>query len=407
MPYLTRTLEPSFLDASSQFPVLLLTGPRQVGKTTFLRHVAEPSRTYVTLDDPLVRELAVSDPSLFLQRFPPPLLVDEIQYAPGLLPMIKMRVDRDHRPGAIWLTGSQPVHLMQGVSESLAGRVAIIQLLGFSQAELDGMPGRAPFLPGESGPGTAGDRPPAGLAGVFRRIWLGSYPALHQDPVPRWDLFHGSYVQTYLQRDVRDLARVGDERAFLRFLRACAARTGQLLNLSDFCRDADISQPTARQWLSILVSSGIVFLLEPYHSNVNLRLVKAPKLYMLDTGLAAYLTAWSSPESLEVGAMSGAFLETWVVSEILKSYWHHGRQAPIFFYRDKDGKEIDLLIQAEGVLHPVEIKKTARPTRETVRHFSVLGNLGPVTIGEGALLCFSDLRLPIAPGVEAIPVGSL
>ena len=397
MPYLPRTLEPTFLEASRHMPVLLLTGPRQIGKTTFLRHLAGEERTYVTLDDPGLRELASADPGLFLQRFQPPLLIDEIQYAPQLLPLIKLRVDQERRPGLFWLTGSQQFHLMKGVAESLAGRVGVVQLLGFSQAELTRIPFLPPFLPTEAQLRSREGRPPLQLGELFQRIWRGSFPALHQDPALGRDLFYGSYVQTYLQRDVRDLTHVGNERSFLKFLRACAARTGQLLNLSDLCRDADIAQPTGKNWLSILVSSGIVHLLEPFHSNITKRLIKTPKLYMLDTGLAAYLTEWSSPQNLEAGAMNGAFLETWVVTEILKSYWHNGLRAPLFFYRDKEKREIDLLIHQDQTLYPIEIKKTAKPSREAIRAFPALENLGPTgsRVGPGALICLSELRLPL------------
>ena len=241
---------------------------------------------------------------------------------------------------------------------------------------------------------------------VFQHIWLGSFPALHQTAAPGRDLFYSSYLQTYLQRDVRDLTQVANERSFLRFLRACAARTGQLLNVADLCRDADITQPTGKNWLSILVTSGIVHLLEPFHSNLTKRLIKAPKLYFLDTGLAAYLTAWSTPENLEAGAMNGAFLETWVVAELLKSYWHNGLQAPLTFYRDKDQQEIDLLIQQDQVLYPLEIKKTAHPSREAIRPFSVLENVVPAgfRIGPGALICLSSLRYPLNASVQAVPI---
>ena len=268
-------------------PVLLVTGARQVGKTTLLRHASERRRTYVSLDDPLLLRLAREDPALFMQRFPPPVLIDEIQYAPGLLPHIKMAVDRERKPGLFWLTGSQHFHLMKGVSESLAGRVGVLRLLGLSRRELLGQAGASrPFLPRLAQVYKLRDTGGRlGLGALFDLVWRGSFPAIALDRKADWQLFYGSYVQTYLQRDIRDLARVGDEIAFLRFLRAAAARTGQLLNLSDLARDADVAPNTAKHWLSILHASGIVYLLEPWHTNVAKRMVKAAKLHFLDTGL--------------------------------------------------------------------------------------------------------------------------
>ena len=216
------------------------------------------------------------------------------------------------------------------------------------------------------------------------------------------DLFYSSYVQTYLQRDVRVLARVGDELAFLRFLRAAAARTGQLLNFADLARDADVAPNTAKNWLSILQTAEIVYLLEPYYTNVTQRLVKAPKLYFLDTGLAAYLTAWSSPETLEAGAMSGPLLETWIVAELLKSYWHTGRQPPFYYYRDKDQREIDLLLVQDGLIYPLEIRKTASPGRDDVRQFEALARLG-TPVGPGGVICLVEQPLPLTPTAQAIP----
>lgn len=406
--YLARTLDAYVKKAARQMPVLLVTGARQVGKTTLLRHASGRGRSYVTLDDPLVLRLAREDPLLFLERFPPPVLIDEIQYAPALLPHIKMTVDRIGRPGLIWLTGSQMFHLMKGVSESLAGRVGIVRLLGLSRRELLGQARQSrPFLPlpaqirkqCESGGGL-------GLKALYERIWRGSFPAIALSRKTDRDLFYGSYVQTYLQRDVRDLARVGDQTAFLRFLRAAAARTGRLLNLSDLARDADVAPNTAKQWLSILETSGIVCLIEPYHANVTKRLVKAPKLYFLDTGLCAYLTGWSSPETLEAGALSGAILETWVAAEIMKSYWHNGFSAPLHFYHDKDGKEIDLLIVRDGAIYPLEIKKTAAPARGDVRHFQALERLN-LSVGPGGVICLAPDVLPLSSTAQTIPISAL
>ncbi len=405
--YLPRTAEAFLVDASSRFPVLLVTGARQVGKTTILRHLRSPDRAYVTLDDPLVLSLARSDPALFLQRFPPPVLIDEIQYAPELLPHIKMRVDQDHAPGAFWLAGSQQFHLMKGVSESLAGRVAVIRLLGLSRAEQEGRGALSrPFLPGAAAGPAEPPVAPLDLMGLYRRIWRGSFPAVALDPGMDRDLFYGSYVQTYLQRDIHDLARVGDEMAFLRFLRAAAARTAGLLNLTDLTRDADVAVNTAKHWLSILQASGLVHLLEPWHSNLTKRLVKAPRLFFLDTGLCTYLTGWTSPETLEAGALSGAILETWVFGEMLKGYLHNGRMPPFFYYRDKDGKEVDLLIVQDGRIHPVEVKKTASPGRDDVRHFQALERLG-LPVGPGALVCLASQSLPLTAGVTAIPVAAI
>lgn len=404
MKYIHRTAETTVQKASEQFPVLLVTGARQVGKTTLLKMIADDNRAYTTLDDPLTRSLANDDPALFLQRFSGSVIIDEIQYAPNLLPHIKMIVDQKRESGQFWLTGSQQFHLMKGVSESLAGRVAVINLYGLSQRELLGDYQTTPFIPTNESLDKRDKSPTVLLPDLYNKIWTGSYPALYQpdNPLDR-DLFYSSYVQTYLQRDVRDLANVGDISAFTRFLRASAARTGQLLNIQDLCRDANINQATGKRWLSILEISGLIFLLEPFHSNINKRLVKTPKLYFLDTGLASWLSGWGSAETLEKGAMSGAFLENWVISEIRKNAKSSGN---LFYYRDKDGKEIDLLIQNDGIIHPVEIKKTASPNKDTVRHFKVLDNL-KTPIGRGCIISLAPQRIPITDTIENIPVGML
>lgn len=406
--YISRTLERHFREASTHFPVMLVTGARQVGKTTFLRSISDRERSYVSLDDPRLLELARRDPAMFLQRFPGPVLIDEIQYAPGLLSFIKLAVDAEHQPGRFWLTGSQQFHLRLEVSESLAGRVGILQLLGLSRREQDGTGvDLEPFLPT---PAALAPRLASAadlqLPELYARIWRGSYPALAVDPGLDRDLYYSSYVQTYLQRDVRDLAHVGDEAAFLRFVRACAARTAQLLNLAELARDADIAPNTAKQWLSILKTSGIVHILEPYHTNVTKRLMKTPKLYFLDTGLCAWLTDWTSSRAIEAGAASGAILETWIFGELLRSWCHHGRPAPFYFYRDKDQKEIDLLIVQDDTIHPLEFKKSASPGPDAVRHFRTLTRLDR-PIGPGGVICLAPLSLPLQDGVVTIPVGAL
>jgi predicted AAA+ superfamily ATPase len=410
--YCPRTLEHYLRTVSKQFPILLVTGARQVGKTTLFRELGGTDRSYVTLDDYDVLTLAKEEPALFFQKYPPPLTIDEIQYAPGLLPYIKMMVDNNRVPGLFWLTGSQQFHMMKGVSESLAGRVGIVDLLGLSHTELLGHGHDAtPFLPTQD---MINARviatSPLQLKELYALIWRGSLPAValkdsQGGDVDR-DLFYNSYVRTYLQRDVRDLSKVGDEMAFLRFLRAAAARTGQLLNLADLARDAEISFNTAKNWLSILKTSGIVYLLEPYFINVTKRMVKSPKLYFLDTGLCSYLTEWSSPATLEAGAMSGAILETWILGELLKGYLHNGRRAPFYFYRDKDMKEIDLLIIQDGTVYPLEFKKSASPNRDDVKHFHLLQRLG-MPIGPGGVVCLATESLPLTSTTVSIPIAAL
>jgi len=395
--------------AARQFPVLLVTGARQVGKTTLLRSLAGSSRRYVTLDDPLVLRLAREDPALFVQSYPPPVLIDEVQYAPQILPHIKIAVDARRRAGDFWLTGSQPFHLMKGVAESLAGRVAIFSLLGLSRREALGLPASLPFLPVpprlqrlfESAQSTD-------LLGLYADIWRGSYPALVTQPAMSRDLFYSSYLQTYLQRDVRDLARVGDETAFLRFVRAAAARSAQLLNIAELARDADVAPNTAKAWLSILAASGVVSLLQPWHANLTKRFIKTPKLYFLDTGLAAYLTQWSSPQTLEAGAMAGAMFETWVYGQILRSHAHAGSTASMSFYRDKDQREVDLLIEHDGRLHPVECKKSASPGRDALAGIQTLARSG-VALGPGAVVCMVPEPVPLLrePRITALPAWML
>lgn len=406
--YIQRTLQPIVQKANRQFPVVMVTGARQVGKTTFLRHLTSTTRNYVTLDDPTLLTLAKEEPKLFLERFKPPILIDEIQYAPELLPYIKMDVDNNRQPGRYWLTGSQPFHLMRGISESLAGRVGILNLLGLSQWEILKLPHLgSPFAPGDkSNARKLQATQPLSLEALYKKIWYGSFPAIAINHSADKNLFFSAYIQTYLQRDVRDLAQVGDERAFLRFLRVTAARTGQLLNMADLARDTDISPNTAKHWLSILQTSGIIYLLEPYHNNISKRLIKTPKLYYIDTGLCSYLTQWSDPKTLEAGAMSGAMFETYAIIEILKSYWHNGLQAPLYFYRDKDKKEIDLLIVKNQKIYPVEIKKTAAPNKTILKNFKVLEN-SKEPLEQGAVICMVDTRIPLSSNIDALPINLL
>ncbi len=407
--YLKRTIEKTIRSTAEHFPALLLIGARQVGKTTALRQVAG-ERAYATLDDPRILDMARNDPALFMKRYPPPVLLDEIQYAPEILPYVKMAIDADRKPGNFWLTGSQQFHVMRGVSESLAGRVGILNLFGLSRRESLGLGGgHEPFLPDADAfqeNAVRDSNPKLSHRDLYHQIWRGSFPAMELDSGMNWETFFRSYVQTYLQRDVRVLAAVGDEAAFFRFMRAAAARTGQLLNIALLARDADVAPNTAKKWLSILQASGVVHLLEPYHANVIKRMVKTPKLYFLDTGLAAYLTEWTSPEVLEAGAMSGAFLETWMFGEILKSWAHNGLTPSFYYYRDKEQKEIDLVIVRDGVAYPVEFKKTAAPDRRMAAHFALLEKTG-LRVGTGAVVALTDAAMPLTSAAWGIPAGWL
>ena len=412
---LDRTLKQSVLKLSTMFPVIMVTGPRQVGKSTLLEACAQDQgthgvkRNYVTLDDYSARDLAVNDPALFLQQWPAPVIIDEIQYAPGLLSAIKVEVDRHKQPGMYWLTGSQKFALMKGVTESLAGRVGLLDLLGLSQAELTGRANVCkPFVPNEAmslNSTTPKDRSST-LEAVYNRIWLGAFPQLNQFGPGARDTFYRSYIQTYIERDVQHILRVTDHITFSRFLSAVAANTGQLLNLASLARDIGVDNKTIKSWLSILETSGLIYLLQPYFSNLNKRVVKAPKLYFLDTGLAAYLTRWPDAASLQAGSLSGAILETWVVSEIIKSYWHNGKEAPLFYYRDSDMREVDLLIESGDTLYPVEIKRTATPTRHACRQFPVIETLGK-RLGHGAVICLIESPLKLSTSVTAISALSL
>ncbi len=398
--YIERTVENTIKNYSKQFKVVLVTGARQVGKSTVLKH-CDSERNYVSLDDLVERELAVNEPQLFLERHKAPLIIDEIQYAPNLLSYIKLEVDKSDTKGLYWLTGSQQFHLMKNVSESLAGRVGIIDLMGLSLSEINKKIYYKPFSTSleyiEDKRNYAKDYT---SSDTFKIIYNGSFPALNNEESMDRDAFYNSYLRTYIERDIRDLSVISDEMRFLNFVRIVAARTGQVLKYSELAKDAGISQPTAKTWLSILVSSNIVYLLEPYYKNINKRMTKMPKIYFLDTGLCSYLTGWSSPEVIENGAMNGAFFETFVVSEILKSYRHNGKRPALYWYRDTVQKEIDLLIEENGKLHPIEIKLTANPAKSMVKNFDVVPDMGL-----GALICLSKKDMPLIEDVNVIPIS--
>ena len=385
---------------------MLVTGPRQSGKTTLLTHLAEKGRKYITLDDPDIRRMARNDPALFMQRYTPPVLIDEIQYAPEILPYIKMAADQSKRRGDFWLTGSQMFHMMKNVSESLAGRVGIVRLSGLSLSEINKTDSEAFTTDSKRLMERVNRVKKTGLNEIFGLIFKGAMPALYNDDPPELEDFYRSYINTCLQRDIKDLTQVADEVSFYNFMTLAAARTAKPVNYDDLAREAGISAPTAKKWLSILVSSHLAVLVQPYHNNALKRAIKTPVLHFLDTGLCAYLLKWSSAETLEAGPMSGAFFESWVFSEIYKSYLNAGKEPPLYYYRDKEKREIDILIYNNAVLYPIEVKKAASPGKEVVRDFSALNPAADpekfgdmeqfkVEIGGGAVVCMANELLPI------------
>ena len=404
--YIQRAMEERIEKLAGFFPVLMICGPRQVGKTTMLKELAGRwvrQVNYVTLDFPQVRALAKEDPELFLQQYVPPVIIDEIQYAPELLPYIKVRVDEKPEKGQYFLTGSQMFHMMRNVSESLAGRVGILTLYSLSQSEMEGRENKA-FLPSDVKM-TGGN---LNVSEIFERIYKGSMPAVQVNEGMPVEEYYGSYMQTYLERDIRDLVKIKDESRFLKFIACVAARTGQEVVLADLSRDTEIDGKTAENWLSLLQSSGLIYLLPPYYNNTIKRIVKRPKLYFMDTGLACYLSLWNNPRALELSAMAGAMFETYVISEIIKSYANAGidTRNRLCYYRDNNNKEIDLIILENGKAYPVEIKKSANPGKSAVKHFGVLEDMG-LDVGEGAVVCMSPMILPIDEKNRCVPVGCI
>ncbi len=392
MEYISRHMEEQILKLSKSYAAILVTGPRQAGKTTMLRSLADAEgrgRKYVTLDDLSARDMAKNDPALFLQLYQPPVLIDEVQYAPELFTYIKIHIDQYHNPGDFWMTGSQIFRLMRGVQESLAGRVALLHMSPMSQREIIGV-ACVPFT-------TELDQllvqskqlPPVTTPELFERIWKGCMPGLVSGRYTDRNIYYSSYLSTYVERDVRELSGNIDALKFNRFVTAVAARTSQLLNYKALADDADIDMATAKNWVNILETLGIIFLLHPYSNNVLKRTIKTPKVYFYDTGLVCYLTKWSSPEVAESGAMSGALLENFTVSEIMKGYQNAGLEPYLYFYRDRDAKEIDVIMEGDGKLCPLEIKKTATPDKRLTRVFGVVDR-SPLERGVGAVLCMAE-----------------
>ena len=406
--YIKRHAENTVRELSKMFGAVLVAGPRQVGKTTMLEKITSGIK-YVTLDDPIVRAGAEEESGTFFKDNPPPVFVDEIQKAPALFEQIKLHLDRERKKGQFFMCGSQQFKMMKGVSESLAGRIGLITLLGFSMREIYDIECDTPFLPTEAYFAERKEQlADISYDTVWHKIHRGSMPELYENPDFDWQMFYGSYVRTYIERDVRELSEIGDTVKFTKFMIAAAASTGQLLNLASLARDVGISQPTAERWLSILVTSNIVYLLQPYSNNITKRAVKTPKLYFLDTGLAAYLTKWNTPEVLKNGAMAGAFFESFVISEIIKSYYNKGiLEPPLYFYRDKDMNEIDLLIEENGTLYPIEMKKHADPQKNDINAFSLIDKIPGMQRGTGGVVCLYDKLITLRGNDKVIPVNYL
>jgi len=404
MTYLKRSLERKFTHMNDFFKVLLITGARQVGKTTMLRHLSEgQNRTYVTMDDLMVRNLAKTDPALFFQTYKPPIIIDEVQYAPELFSQIKLLCDQSEETGLFWLTGSQQFEMMKNVQETLAGRVGILELYPLSKHEKSGI-----FFENELDFSLAcfQERQKKtnknDIVDIFEHIWRGGMPqVMHADDEQR-TAYYSAYINTYIMRDVAELGGVRDVLSFNRFLTACAALISEQLNYKKLADIVEISQPTAKEWLHLLEGMGIVYLLRPYANNALKRLTKMPKLYFYDTGLAAYLSMWLTQETLMNGAASGHYFENFVVTQILKNYAYSKQKVNMTYYRDANGKEIDVLIENGKLIHPLEIKKAANPDTRAIKNFNILEK-AMLDQGPGGIVCMCEEVFPINEQNSFIP----
>lgn len=404
MQYITRELERKFMQMDSFFKVVLVTGARQVGKTTMLKHLAKgTNRTYVTLDDLMARELAQTDPALFFQTYKPPILIDEVQHAPQLFEHIKLICENIEETGQFWLTGSQQYSMMKHVRETLAGRIGILELYSLSQREKKGILFDKPL---DFSIETLQERQnaisPNDITEVFEHIWRGGMPQVQNADEEMRQEYYSSYVDTYLMRDVAEVGGVTNSAKFMKLLRTCAALTAEQVNYATLATAADISEPTAKDWVRILEGLGIVYLLQPYSNNELKRLVKTPKLYFYDTGLCAYLSMWLTRDTLMNGAASGHYFENYVVTELLKNYAYGKTKANISYYRDSNAKEIDVFVELNGYIHPLEIKKSASPNRKEVKKYELLDKAS-IPRGNGGIVCMCDKPMPIDEKNAFIP----
>ena len=395
MEYITRELERKFLKLNDFFKVILVTGARQVGKTTMLKHLSESSRTYVTMDNAMARELAQNDPVLFFQTYKPPILIDEVQKAPELFEQIKIICDDSDENGLIWLTGSQQYRTMEKVRESLAGRIGILDLYSLSEKEKAGLVFDTELdFSFDSLRVRQSRLPKNDVVRVFNHIWEGGMPQVQGvDDELRQEYFN-SYVDTYLMRDATEAGGITDAVRFRKFLVGCAALVSEQVNYTTLAEAADISQSTAKEWLKLLVGLHIVYLLPPYSNNALKRLSKTPKLYFCDTGLCAYLSMWLTPDTLRNGASSGHYYENYVVMELVKNYAYSKSKANITYFRDSNAKEIDVFVEENDVIHPLEIKKSASPDRREVKKYAVLDKAS-LKRGNGGIICMCEEPIPI------------
>ena len=403
--YIKRHVEDVVNRVRKTYPVTLITGPRQVGKSTMLQNIY-PDIKYETLDNPLLLQSIASDPVGYLKLQGFPFIIDEVQRLPELFISLKYIVDTNKSKGMYFLSGSQKFELMRGVSESLAGRISIIEMLGLSSREIYGDTFTLPFIPTMDYLTSRKSKIPADGKMLWQRIHKGSMPKLYDDDNVEWERYYSDYVNTYIERDVQKLEQVGDTLAFLQFMTAIASRTGELLNMESIAKDVGVSAPTIKKWISVLQKSNLIYLLQPFSLNVSKRIIKTPKVYFTDTGLVAYLCKWLTPETLMNGAMAGGIFETYVISEILKSYYNAGIEPSLYYYRDTNGAEVDLLVYRNGTLYPIEIKKTSSPNIKDIKHFKTMADCyQSVNVGEGGVICTYENLLPLGENNKIIPVN--
>lgn len=397
-----RTITKRIKQVNDTFRVLVLTGPRQVGKSTLLGSLAPDNMTKVSLDDLSLRELAKNDPRMFLETYPAPLYIDEVQYAPELFPYIKMRVDASTARGQYWLSGSQRFELMKNVTESLAGRAGILNMNSFSYSEIRRHADCEAFDPEH-----LRQRDTIDVNRVFELIYAGGMPELYAvDGLDR-DIFYDSYVKTYIERDVMHIKDIGSARDFKRFMREMAIRVGMTLNYADIAKEIGVSGHTIQSWLSILENTGLVYSLEAYSSNLLKRLTQSPKIIFMDMGLCAYLAGWQSARDLQLSDTSGHYLESYIISEIVKNYQNLGVNAHLYHLRNKETNEIDLIIEKNNTFYPIEIKKTSTPRREMLKDFHILEGVKS-KLGKGGIVCTYDKLIPLdGNGNSVIPISSV